>query len=165
MDVHKTQRPMPAPGFTLVELLIVAVLLAIFAAAVVPNLTNHDDDARAAAAFNVVRSIGRQIDRNRDSDGNFPARVEVVWFQGYKLPANPLHPDHHNTIQSDNDQTGSGKWHPIDKTTTNHPFWYNPANGAIRIRVPRQATDAETLALYNRANGTSVSTYRGTQKG
>ncbi len=165
MDAHYTRRHSQAAGFTLIEILIVAVLLAIFAAAVVPSLTSHDDDARVAAAFNLVRSIGRQIDRNRDSDGNFPARVEAAWFQGYKLPVNPLHPDHPNTIQSDTDLSGSGKWHPINKTTVAHPFWYNPANGAIRIRVPRQATDAETLALYNRANGTNVRAYNGTRKG
>jgi hypothetical protein len=76
-----------------------------------------------------------------------------------------LQPDHPRTIQSDYDQSRSGKWHPIDKTTANHPFWYNPANGAFRIRVPRQATNAETLALYNRVNGTSVRALDDTNKG
>jgi len=35
-------------------------------------------------------------------------------------------------------------------------FWYNPANGNIRARVPTGASDRETLAQYNRVNTTSL---------
>lgn len=35
-------------------------------------------------------------------------------------------------------------------------FWYNPANGNIRARVPTGASDRETLAQYNRVNATSL---------
>ncbi|MBL8886642.1 MAG: hypothetical protein JNK16_08275 [Phycisphaerales bacterium] len=35
-------------------------------------------------------------------------------------------------------------------------FWYNPANGNIRARVPTGASDRETLAQYNRVNTTAL---------
>lgn len=35
-------------------------------------------------------------------------------------------------------------------------FWYNPANGNVRARVPAGASDHETLAQYNRVNATSL---------
>ena len=35
-------------------------------------------------------------------------------------------------------------------------FWYNPANGSVRARVPCGASDRETLRLYNRVNGSSL---------
>ena len=35
-------------------------------------------------------------------------------------------------------------------------FWYNPANGNVRARVPTGASDRETLAQYNRVNTTAL---------
>jgi len=35
-------------------------------------------------------------------------------------------------------------------------FWYNPARGVFRARVPALATDTETLALYNRVNNAAL---------
>src|SRR5690606_29054642 len=35
-------------------------------------------------------------------------------------------------------------------------FWYNPALGVFRARVPQQVTAQETLTLYNRVNGTAL---------
>jgi hypothetical protein len=35
-------------------------------------------------------------------------------------------------------------------------FWYNPALGVVRARVPRTLSDAEALELYNEVNGTRL---------
>jgi hypothetical protein len=32
-------------------------------------------------------------------------------------------------------------------------FWYNPARGIVRARVPDQTTDEATLSLYESING------------
>ena len=70
-----------------------------------------------------------------------------MWFQNYKLPLNPLVPNHAANINSDIDgSNNAAKWHPVDRTTLQFTFWYNARNGAVRIRVPRQATEAQTLA-------------------
>ena len=144
-------------GFTLVELLVVVVLLAIFAAVVVVNLQGADKEAGVPAARQAIQVISKQIDVYRQANGKWPTRIEVQWFQNYKLPVNPLVPNHRATINSDIDgANNSAKWHPNDKTTLNFPFWYNAKNGAVRIRVPVQPTDAQTLALYNSANGSNA---------
>ena len=144
-------------GFTLVELLIVVVFIALFAATVVPALSERDEEAKIAAAQNVVRGVARQIERYRAQHDEWPPRVQAEWFRGHKLPINPLEPDHPRSIDEDNDAGGrTEKWHPTGKTTASWPFWYNPSNGSIRIRVPEQATREETLALYNLVNGTDA---------
>ena len=143
-------------GFTLVELLIVAVVLAIFASIVVPAISGSDDEAMAATAHSVVRSVSRIIDRERGRTGSWPANIDPAWFRGHKLPVNPFVPNHPATIRSNIDPDPT-EWHPAEKTTKNAPFWYNPTNGAFRILVPEQTNRDETVALYNLANGTDVS--------
>lgn len=36
-------------------------------------------------------------------------------------------------------------------------FWYNPFQGVVRARVPVLVSDTDATALYNRVNGTSLS--------
>ena len=147
----------PTAGFTLVELLIVVVFISLLTATVVPALAERDEEAKIAAAQNVVRGIARQIERYRAQNDEWPPRVQAEWFRGHKLPINPLVPDHPRTVAEDNDAGGrTNKWHPNGKTTAQWPFWYNPANGSLRIRVPAQATREDTLALYNLVNGTDA---------
>ncbi len=142
-------------GFTLVELLIVAVVLSIFAAVVVPNLSGSDDDARIAAAATAVRAAQRQIDLQFARTGTWPATLSTEWFQGYKLPSNPLFSDPivGGTIRysSTND---AGKWHPNNKQTDTRGFWYNPANGVLRATVPTAYADG--LSIYNTINNANV---------
>jgi hypothetical protein len=35
-------------------------------------------------------------------------------------------------------------------------FWYNPALGIVRARVPRTLSDADAIDTYNRVNGTAI---------
>ena len=144
-------------GFTLVELLIVAVVLAIFAAFVVQSIANTEVDAKISAAQNVTKMVQRKVDEHYARYGEWPQEIPVNWFLGYKLPVNPLEPEHKKTIQNDYDRSNNPfKYHPRTKTTKNWPFWYNLSNGAFRIRVPEQESDAETLALYNLVNLTNA---------
>ena len=124
---------------------------------VVVNIQGADKEAGVPSARQAIQVISKQIDVYRQANGKWPTRIEAQWFQNYKLPVNPLVPNHSATINSDIDgANNSAKWHPNDKSTLNFPFWYNATNGAVRIRVPRQSTDAQTLALYNAANGSTV---------
>ena len=144
-------------GFTLVELLIVVVVLAIFAAFVVQSISNTEEEAQISAAQNVTKMVQRKIEEHHARYGEWPQEIPVNWFLGYKLPVNPLEPDHRKTIQNDYDRSNNPfKYHPRTKTTRNWPFWYNLSNGAFRIRVPEQESDAETLALYNLVNLTQA---------
>lgn len=133
------------------------VVIAVFAAVVVAPLGNADQESRTSAALHTVKMIRDQLLRHHDVNGAWPATIDPAWFRYQKLPVNPFVPGHRNTVLSDVDgSNNAAKWHPDDKTTRTHPFWYNRLNGAFRIRVPVQATDAETLRLYNAANGVEL---------
>ena len=135
----------------------VSLLLAIFAAVVIAGLADAGADSRVSAARHTTTMISRQISRHHDLHGTWPATIDPAWFRYSQLPVNPFVPDHRNRVTSDVDGGNNpNKWHPDNKTTQTHPFWYNRANGAFRIRVPAQATDALTLALYNAANDVTL---------
>ena len=73
-----TYYPMRATqsGFTLVELLIVAIILAILAAIVVPQFAASTNDARASALRSNVSNIRGAIDLYaQQHGGTFPAAV------------------------------------------------------------------------------------------
>ncbi len=144
-------------GFTLVELLIVAIVLAIFAGAVVTNFSDSTNDSRAAAAAAAVRAVQGSIDRHHAVNGSYPADLDRAWFQAYKLPTSPyLTPAADGTVS--NVQDIAGKIYPTYKSDLRHdrPFWYNRSNGIVRIRVPYQGNEQATIDLFNRVNGTSV---------
>ncbi len=132
-----------------------AVVLSVFAAMVVPNLAGSDDDAKVAAAAAAVRAAQRQIDLQFARTGSWPATLSTEWFQGYKLPNNPLFSDPvvGSTIRYAT-ATDPDKWHPNLKIVDNRGFWYNPLNGVIRATVPEAYADG--LAIYNTINNSSV---------
>ena len=66
-------------GFTLVELLIVAIILAILAAIVVPQFASTTDDARDSALRSNLSGIRSAIDLYTQQHGNtFPGAVTAV---------------------------------------------------------------------------------------
>lgn len=85
----------------MIELLVVVVLLAIFAAVVVVNLQGANKEIGVPAARQAIQVISKQIEVYRQVNGNWPTRIEVQWFQNYKLPVNPWVPNHPATINCD----------------------------------------------------------------
>lgn len=61
------------PGFTLVELLIVAIMLAILAAIVVPQFASTTSEGEDAALKSNLAAIRSAIDLYRQQHGEFPA--------------------------------------------------------------------------------------------
>ena len=144
-------------GFTLIEVLLVAVVLAVFAASIVPAFSDSTDDSRAAAAAAAVKAVQRAIDRNYALTGEHPANLDAAWFRAYKLPNSPYmaFPD---DGEAANMQDIPDKLYPTFKSDLRHehPFWYNRANGLVRIRVHYQGNREDTIDLFNRVNGTQV---------
>lgn len=142
-------------GFTLLEMLMVIVILAILASIVVPPLLQTDEDAKISAAQQVLRQVNQQIKLAQLREGHWPSNIDRAWFT--KDPTNPLVPNHSRKIYDDVDGANNpNKWHPRDKTTSSFPFWYNKENGVLRVRVPRQESNSQTLEFYNEVNQTAA---------
>jgi general secretion pathway protein G len=90
-------------AFTLVELLVVILILAILAALVVPKLFGHTADAKRAKAMTDITEISNALDRFRAETDRYPTDEEgltpllqrpsdaAVWNGPYiaKLPTDP----------------------------------------------------------------------------
>ena len=67
-----------APGFTLVELLIVVIILAILAAIVVPQFSSSTQDAKISALDNSLANVRSAIDLYRQQHGAYPGLNTAV---------------------------------------------------------------------------------------
>jgi prepilin-type N-terminal cleavage/methylation domain-containing protein len=65
-------------GFTLVELLVVAVVLAIFAAIVVPQFASTTDEAKLSALKSDLAGLRSAIDLYRQQHGHWPGAVAAT---------------------------------------------------------------------------------------
>jgi len=65
-------------AFTLIELLLVLVILAVLAAIVVPKFTGRTDDAKAGAAKTTVRTIEGSLDQFELDTGRYPTSEEGI---------------------------------------------------------------------------------------
>jgi hypothetical protein len=83
----------------------------------------------------------------------FPRSINPAWFR-VETPRNHLLNEHHPWVEVASpyeldlddplDLTVDGGQHAM--------FWYNPARGVIRARVPRTLTDADARGLYDAVN-------------
>src|SRR5438270_742125 len=63
-------------GFTLIEVLVVMIILAILAAVVVPRVVGREEDARRARAVSDVESFGTALDMYKTDNGEYPTTEE-----------------------------------------------------------------------------------------
>lgn len=105
---------------------------------------------RIQAEVDLLRALGRV----RTNESGHPVGVDPRWFEG-ELPLNPLLAD-------------GRPWLDLAKPgeiTRRHPwvwqvddggeamFWYNPVQGVVRARVPRQQSEERARRLYAEVNG------------
>ena len=69
-------RSAQARGFTLVELLLVLVILAVLAAVVVPKFTRRSEQARVTAASTEIANLGTALDAFEIDTGRYPTSSE-----------------------------------------------------------------------------------------
>src|SRR4029079_13588976 len=65
------QRPVRA-GFTLIEILVVIVVIAILATLVAPNIFQHVGAAKGATATSQIEMLGAALDASRLDNGRYP---------------------------------------------------------------------------------------------
>ncbi|MCA9271969.1 MAG: hypothetical protein KDA31_02870 [Phycisphaerales bacterium] len=104
----------------------------------------------------VIRSQSGQADVN---PRGWSATVVPAWFGG-ELPKNTLLSEDRPWVEIA--PVEHANWeHPkpvYDESGHDAAFWYNPALGIVRARVPMMPTDKRTIDAYNRVNSTSVKT-------
>ena len=72
----KSRKRIVQKGFTLVELLVVILILAILAALIVPRLFGHTDDAKIAKAKSDISELSNALDRFRVDADRYPTDQE-----------------------------------------------------------------------------------------
>ncbi len=75
MQTRSTIKHYAMKGFTLVELLIVVIILAILAAIVVPQFASSTDDAKISAAKSTLSNLRSAIDLYYQQHGKYPSAV------------------------------------------------------------------------------------------
>lgn len=160
-------------GFTLVELIVVIVVLAILSGVAIPKYFDYAEKARVSKAKAVRGALKTAVQQARlnnlalnpslaSSNGGWPANLDgIIDVGGDAKHLNPWLPA--NTAVYVIDHTNNpNKWHPETKHiqtgfgTGNGSIWYNPRNGAIRYRVKNMGNNTATLALYNEVNECKV---------
>lgn len=98
-----------------------------------------------------------QSDRNQLNAQGWPETIDPEWF-GSVLPTNPLLDGNRPWLEiAAENQAGWQHPRPLFALDDDAAmFWYNPALGIVRARVPMSATDGDTLALYNDINASSL---------
>src|SRR5258707_5663516 len=69
-------------GFTLIEILVVIVVIAILATLVAPNIFQHVGAAKSATAKSQIEMLGAALDAYRLDNGTYPTtqqRLDALW--------------------------------------------------------------------------------------
>lgn len=79
----------PRSGFTLIEVLVVVVIIAVLASIVAPNVFRHVDTAKSVAAQAQIATLGAALDAYRLDNGRYPTTEQglaALWQQPTAAP-------------------------------------------------------------------------------
>jgi len=116
------------------------------------------EETRAA----LVHIQGELVIRSQSGQASLNPRgwsetIVPAWFGG-ELPANTVLSNDRPwmEIASVEQADWEHPWPLFDVSGNDAAFWYNPALGIVRARVPMLPTDIATLESYNTINGVSL---------
>lgn len=117
------------------------------------------DDARQVQAaldqLQTAAELHRVLEAEGDARRGYLRTVDPRWF-GDAMPDNALLPDHAWIDVAPPGDTAAHPPDPVVESSDQPGFWYNPALGVFRARVPRQVSNRDTLALYNQVNTSAL---------
>jgi len=150
-----------------IDSLIALLLVAVLAIVVGSGSDRVESQARVEATADAVEQMGSSA---RYQAVMAEAAEALAGVEPQKLPELARHidpawfPDGRpiNRLLNDADRpwidvapAGDTATHPPDPVLVRPAqaqFWFNPTTGQVRARVPMQATQSQTLALYRQAN-------------
>lgn len=147
-------------AFTLVELLIVVVILALLSAMAIPAVSTQRQDAILSVLQANVSRIRMMIEFQRQSSADptvWPSTLDPTWFSHKSMPHHPLLQPGVPPLQVLSSGAPS-EFHPRYKLVAGSPggYWYNPENGAFCARIKDMGSDAATLEAYNIVNASKL---------
>jgi hypothetical protein len=151
-----------SPRWIVIDALAIAALAAACLIVVSETRRTKSYDDRATLTRSAVQSIQSKVRvRSTMADvainpAGFPIQVDPAWFED-GTPENALAPGRPWIEIADESEWGLR--HPRNPTLEGGAgamFWYNPALGIVRARVPRTLSDADAIDTYNRVNGTAI---------
>jgi general secretion pathway protein G len=71
-ELARRNRKQAQGGVTLIEMLVVMTIIALFGALVLPNMLKHGDQARVTAARSQIQSFGNALAAYKLDTGNYP---------------------------------------------------------------------------------------------
>lgn len=162
-------------AFTLIELIAVIVVLAVLAGVAIPKFIDHSEKAKIAAARAARAALVQAVNNEKLNDavitggpGNFPSNLDdVLQSQDSGRFLNPYHDARMPVYNID--RGGVNKLYMQNKTIEAAvrsrwgSIWYNPNNGRVMFRVPQQANNAATIALFNEVNQTNITSLNQTR--
>jgi hypothetical protein len=148
--------------------LLLDTLVALMLAAILVGLVFHNhagregDQVRETTRIELRRfqqqiALQSTIAKVERTERGYPITVDPAWFQG-SLPMNPLLGPEHPWVEIASAEQ-KNLMHPQERVASNKglaKFWYNPAQGVVRARVPVGMSDAASLELYNFVNDTAL---------
>lgn len=143
-------------------------LLALMLVGLLAGLVWHNRaDSTQRATLNQVRDevsrfrqqilLQATIGEVETSERGYPMRVDPAWF-GDNLPRNTLLGPAHPWLEIAGTDQAEMR-HPRQPLAGDDglaQFWYNPATGALRARVPAGVSDQAALVMYNHINETGL---------
>lgn len=91
-DEANTEAPLAPPprgarrGFTLIEMLMVAVILGVLAALAIPNYNRVRERAQIARAIGDIKALGQELTEYHFDNGAYPASLAAVGRSGFLDP-------------------------------------------------------------------------------
>ncbi|RMH24436.1 MAG: hypothetical protein D6693_10030 [Planctomycetota bacterium] len=147
----------------LVNIVAVLLALALGAGVVLHGRTVRREQEAVREVRAAVRQIEREL-RRRSATGSvevngrgWPITVEPAWF-GASPPVNRLLPPDRPWIEIAPPEH-KDYLHPVVRQSYNEhvpAFWYNPALGIVRARVPVMVSDRLATELYNEVNTVAI---------